>query len=283
MNKNHLHRYERDLTLRGFSPRTTKTYSRSCVAFLDHTRKDPFEITKEHIKDYLYYLINERELSASTVRQAPCAISYFYSQTLSRPLEVENIPCKKKEKKLPVVFSVPEVFRIINFAANMKHKTMLMLVYSSGIRVGELVNILLTDINRNLMRILVRQAKGHKDRYSLLSEVCLAQLEIYWKSYKPRRWLFNGRKEGRQISIRAVQHAFEIAKKNAGINRAGGIHSLRHSFATHMLETGSGIFQLQKFLGHKHLKTTLVYAHIREENIIARSPLDVYAKKYMND
>jgi site-specific recombinase XerD len=165
----------------------------------------------------------------------------------------------------------------------MKHKTMLMLVYSSGIRVGELVNILLTDIHRNLMRILVRQAKGHKDRYALLSEVCLAQLEIYWKSYKPRHWLFNGRKEGRQISIRAVQHAFEIAKKNAGINRGGGIHALRHSFATHMLETGSGIFQLQKFLGHKYLKTTLVYAHIREENIIARSPLDVYAKKFMND
>ncbi len=282
MFKNLLQRYERDLTLRGYSPRTRKTYYRSLIAFLNHTRKDPFEITKENIKDYLYYLVQERDLSASTLRQARCAITYFYSQTLSNPMEVENIPCKKKEKKLPVVFSIPEVFKIFNSAANLKHKTILMLVYSSGIRVGEAVNLLLTDINRNLMRILIRQAKGRKDRYALLSQVCLAQLEIYWKSYKPEHWLFNGRKEGTQLSIRAVQHAFEIAKKNAGINRSGGIHSLRHSFATHMLETGSGIFQLQKFLGHKHLKTTLVYAHIREENIIARSPLDVYAEKYMN-
>jgi integrase/recombinase XerD len=133
MYDNLLQRYERDLTLRGFSPRTRKTYYRSLTAFLNHTRKDPDEISKETIKDYLYYLVQERNLSASTLRQARCAISYFFSQTLSRTIEVENIPCQKKEKKLPAVFSVSEVFKIINSAANLKHKTILMLVYSSCI------------------------------------------------------------------------------------------------------------------------------------------------------
>jgi site-specific recombinase XerD len=132
------------------------------------------------------------------------------------------------------------------------------------------------------MRISVRQAKGNKDRYTILSSVCLDCLEKYWKAYRPEGALFCGRGKSSPLSSRAAQHAFEKAKTKAGITRPGGIHSLRHSFATHMLETGNGIFQLQKFLGHKHLKTTLVYAHISEENTIARSPLDVYADKFIN-
>lgn len=128
------------------------------------------------------------------------------------------------------------------------------------------------------MRLKVTQAKGFKDRFAILSSVCLSYLESYWKSYRPETWLFPGRIEGTPLSIRAAQHAYMIAKRKAGITKPGGIHTLRHSFATHMLETGSGIFQLQKFLGHKHLKTTLIYVHINEENIIARSPLDIYAE-----
>jgi site-specific recombinase XerD len=155
-----------------------------------------------------------------------------------------------------------------------------MLVYSSGLRVGELVELKASDIRRDIMRLAVRQAKGNRDRYAILSSVCLAQLEKYWKAYQPEKLLFNGQKKGKPISIRAVQHAFGKAKIAAGIKREGGIHSLRHSFATHMLEAGGGIFQLQKFLGHKHLKTTLIYAHIREENVIAKSPLDVYRDRF---
>lgn len=281
MNTELLRRYERDLVLRGFSPRTRKTYSRNLVRFFEHTGESPEKVTSEIIKDYLFYLIHGRKLSASSLRQARCSIQYFYSQTLPRALEVENIPCLKKEKKLPVVYTVEEVARIINAAGNIKHRTILMLAYSSGLRVGELAALKIGDINRSLMRISVRQAKGHKDRYAILSELCLKQLEEYWKVFRPTDWLFPGRVKDKPLSIRAVQHAYEKAKKNAGITKPGGIHALRHSFATHMLETGSGIFQLQKFLGHKHLKTTLIYAHIREENIIARSPLDVYAERFI--
>jgi integrase/recombinase XerD len=278
-----LKRYERDLALRGFSPKTQKTYYQNLVKFLQNVSSNPHEITKENIKDYLYYLIRDRELSESTLRQARCAITYFFAQTLSMPIEVENIPCLKKPKKLPTVFSIDEVFRIIKAVDNMKHRMILMLAYSSGLRVGELVKIKITDIRRNIMRLAVRQGKGYKDRYAILSSVCLTHLEKYWRIYRPDDWLFRGQKKNMPISIRAVQHAYEKAKQKAGIARPGGIHSLRHSFATHMLETGSGIFQLQKFLGHKHLYTTLIYAHISEENVIARSPLDVYAEKFHNE
>jgi len=280
ISQNLLHRYERDLALKGFSPRTQNNYYRNLIYFFNHTSDEPEHITGEIIKDYLYYLIKDRKLSPSSLRQARSAITYFFKQTMNRPIEVENIPCQIKQRRLPTVFSVDEVAVIINSTENLKHKTMLMLAYSSGLRVGEIVELKVTDIRRDIMRLNVRQAKGHKDRYTILSQTCLTQLEKYWKSYKPENWLFNGKKHGTQISTRAVQHAFENARKSAGINKQGGIHTLRHSFATHSLEAGGGLFQLQKFLGHKHLSTTLIYAHISAENIIAQSPLDVYKDRF---
>ena len=201
MNTQLLQRYKRDLVLTWFSPRTQKTYYRNLELFLKRTAKNPDEITRDNIKDYLYYLIKDKHLSHSSLRQARCAITYFFSQTLQKPLEVENIPCLKKEKKIPTVYSVEEVFRIINAADNIKHKTMLMLVYSSGLRIGELVMLKITDIHRNIMRISVRQGKGHKDRYTILSGVCLKQLERYWKACQPHDWLFEGQKKDRPLSI----------------------------------------------------------------------------------
>ncbi len=278
-----LQRYKRDLALKAYSPKTQDTYYRNIISFLKYCNQPIDEITKDTVKNYLYHLIKDRQLSQSTLRQARSAICYFFSQTLSKPMAVENIPCQKKERKLPVVFTANEVFRLINAAATMKHKTMLMLTYSSGLRVSELVKLKPCDIVRDSMRLIIRQAKGAKDRYVILSSVCLEQLEVYWKAYRPKEWLFNGRKPGRPLSIRAVQYAYYNAKEKAGITKEGGIHLLRHTFATHMLETGSGLFQLQKFLGHKRLNTTLVYAHIQEEKIIARSPLDVYVEEYHNE
>ena len=154
-----------------------------------------------------------------------------------------------------------------------------MLIYSSGLRVSEISKLIPSDIIRDKMRLKIRCAKGNKDRYTILSHICLKYLEKYYKTYKPEYWLFPGKKGKNPISIRAVQHAYYKAKENAGIIHEGGIHTLRHSFAAHCLETGMGIFQLQKFLGHKCLKTTLQYVQLQEENIIARSPLDVYGQK----
>jgi integrase/recombinase XerD len=128
------------------------------------------------------------------------------------------------------------------------------------------------------MRVRIEQGKGNKGRYTILAGTCLTYLRQYFRKYRPSRWLFEGYTRGNPISIRACQHAFELAKKKAGIRKECSFHSLRHSFATHFLESGGGLFQLQKFLGHKHIKTTLIYAHMQEEKVIARSPLDVYAK-----
>lgn len=280
MSEQILQNYKRDLALRGYSTRTQITYYRCIISFLEYCKEPPETITKETIKNYLYCLIKEKSLSESSLRQARSAICYFFSQTIGRDVEVENIPVQKKKRKLPEVFTVEEVFRIIHSADNIKHKTILMLTYSSGLRVGELVNLKVSDISRDSMRLKVRDAKGGKDRYTLLSEICLNHLEQYWKIYRPENWLFCGRNRGEQISIRAIQHAYYRAKIKAGITKQCGIHTLRHSFATHMIETGSGIFQLQKFLGHRHMTTTLVYVHLNEEKTVARSPLDVYADRF---
>lgn len=277
-----LKNYQRDLTLKGFSRRTCDIYCHGVLDFLKYTNGEIENTDSEKIKNYLYHLITDRDLSDSSIRQARSSIKYLFAQTLNRTIEVENIPCRIKQKRIPTALSLEEVSRIINSTENIKHKTMLMLIYSSGLRVGEIVELEPSDIRRDIMRLKVRQGKGHRDRYTILSKTCLEQLEIYWKQYRPSRWLFNGRTRGTQISIRAVQHAFEKAKRIAGITKECGIHSLRHSFATHMLESGGGLFQLQKFLGHKHLQTTLVYAHICEERIIARSPLDVYREIFLN-
>jgi site-specific recombinase XerD len=199
---------------------------------------------------------------------------------MNLPYELEYFPFPKKEKKVPNVFSYSEVFKIIKNASNLKHKTILMVIYSSGLRVSEVIKLTTDDIIRSNKRLRIRQSKGHKDRYTILSDVAVRCLEKYWKAYRPYRWLFTGKKVENHISVRACQHAYYKAKQKAGITKDGGIHTLRHSFATHSLEVGMGIFQLQKFLGHRCLKTTLQYVHLQEENIIARSPLDYYAQRF---
>jgi|WetSurSiteA1Bulk_404760.scaffolds.fasta_scaffold19318_2 integrase/recombinase XerD len=278
-----LKRFKRDLALKGYSSKTQTTYYQTFVNFLNHTGMKPENITKEIIKDYLYHLILEKKRSNSLLQQTRSSISFFFNHTLGKPMIVDNIPVPKKIKKLPKFFSVDEVFKIINAAGNLKHKTMLMLTYSSGLRLNELTSLKVTDIHRSSMRLLVRQGKRNKDRYTILSSVCLNWLEEYWKAYKPHDLLFCGRKPNGPMSPRAIQHLFNSAKEKSLVTRPGSLHSLRHSFATHMLESGNGIFQLQKFLGHKDIRTTLIYAHVHEENITAYSPLDFYKDRFFNE
>jgi site-specific recombinase XerD len=274
---NLLTRYQRDLALKGYSPRTREHYYSNVKQFLSHCRINPSRIDPEIIKDYLYYLITEKKASDSKIRQAHSAIRYLVIQTLAQNWEAGAIPRVKKKKRLPLVYSVPEVFSILNYAANLKHRTILTLIYSSGLRVSEVVNLTIHSIKRDQKRLLIRDGKGGKDRYTILADSALLLLEEYWRQYRPAHWLFYGR-QGRPLTVRACQHAFHLAKQRCGLEKEGGIHTLRHCFATHFLESGGGIFQLQKFLGHKNLKTTLVYAHVREEHISAVSPLDFYGQ-----
>jgi integrase/recombinase XerD len=273
-----LERYKRDLRLRGFSEPTYKTYLLCIKQFLLYCDQPIENLDCERIKDYQFHLLTEKKASDSKVRQVYSALKYFYIQTLGRSWEEMKIPQLRKKKKLPSCFTFNEVISIIEHSANIKHRTLLTLIYSSGLRVSEAAKIKLTNIKREKNRLLVSLGKGGKDRYTILSDICLDQLENYWRLYKPEYWLFPGRK-GNPLSARACQHAFYRAKEKAGITKEGGIHILRHSFATHFLESGGGLFQLQKFMGHKCLKTTLVYAHVQDENIVATSPLDFYGKR----
>jgi len=254
-----LNQFKQDLVIKGFSNCTEDSYLRNARKFIEYSKLPVTKLDSSHIRDYLYNLIKVQKLSNSTIRIAYSAIKYLFCQTLKKPWEIESIPQVKSIKKLPVSFSFEEVDAIIRNAGFIKHKAVLMLIYSSGLRVSECRRVKLTDIYRKNMKLLVRQAKGNKDRYTILSKRCLIMLEKYYRACKPKDWLFSGRFKDRPINIRSIQHAYYIAKEKAGITKNCGIHTLRHSFATQFLEAGGGIFQLQKLLGHKNLKTTLVY------------------------
>ena len=266
--------------LRGYSERTQTHYSGNLRQFLEYSEVSREIPGREKIKDYLYYLIHEKQSSQSKIKQAYSSIRYFYTQTLQQSWEGFDIPRFKKKKRLPLVFSREEVAALLQHSGNLKYKALFSLIYSSGLRGSEAVHIQIDDIKRSSQKLLVRQGKGNKDRYTVLSLNCLKILEDYWRVWRPERWLFSGRDASRPLHPRSCQHAFVKAKQAAGITKPGSVHTLRHSFASHFLEAGGSIFHLQKILGHKNVKTTLIYVHIQEEKLRVLSPFDVYGPDF---
>ncbi len=191
----------------------------------------------------------------------------------------------RKDKKLPVVLSKEEVAKIINSVDNVKHKAILMLVYSAGLRVGEVVRLKTEDIDSKRMLIHIKGAKGRKDRYTLLSEIALGILREYWRQYKPQKWLFEGARKDRYITTRTVDKVMEHACTKADINKDVSVHTLRHSFATHLLEGGTDLRYIQELLGHQSSKTTEIYTHVSTQSLgKIKSPLDgLNLKKGGND
>lgn len=188
---------------------------------------------------------------------------------------IYEIKRPRKDKKLPVVLSKEEVAKIILSPDNIKHKAILMLVYSAGLRVGEVVKLKPEDIDSKRMLIHIKGAKGRKDRYTLLSEIALHTLKEYWKKNRPEKWLFSGFKDGRYISTRTVQAIFDHAKEKASIKKTATVHSLRHSFATHLLEGGTDLRYIQELLGHASSKTTEIYTHVSSKALgKIKNPLD---------
>ena len=266
----------RELTIRNYSPKTIKTYM-SCVrSFEDYSAPTLLrDLSVDDVRDYLLYEIEERKLSAGTISQIINSIRFLYIEVLRRPFEIGEIERPKRGRKLPVVLSQEEVRALLEGLGNLKHRVMLMLVYSAGLRVGEVVTMRPEDIDSERKMIHVRSGKGMKDRYTLLSDVVLEVLREYWKAYKPRRWLFEGRIPGEPYSIRSAERVFEIAATKAGIEKHVSIHTLRHSFATHLLEQGTDIRFIQELLGHSSVKTTEIYTHVSRKQIATlRSPID---------
>ena len=264
------------MELRNFSPKTQTAYLASVTKLSKHYMKSPEEISQDEVEDYLLYLKKERKLSYSTRNQVISGLKFFFNQTLKNSDMQLQLPRKKTPVKLPEVLSVDEVKRVINAPSNIKHRMILMTAYSAGLRVGEVVNLKLRHIVSARMLILVEDGKGVKDRYTILSKNLLENLRNYWQSYRPTKRLFPSTNPEKHISRSTAQKLFVSAKKKAGISKGRGIHTLRHCFATHLLEAGYDISTIQRLLGHRHLSTTLVYLHVSKKVIAAvKSPFDL--------
>jgi integrase/recombinase XerD len=258
------------------SHKTIKAYLSCLRSFVRYFRpRHPRELTGEDIRQYLLHLIEEKGFAASTVNQVFNALRFLYVELYSIPFRINEIPRPKSAKKLPVVLSQAEVVRILNAVKNLKHKTLLMLIYSAGLRVGESVRLRIEDIDSGRKLIYLRSAKGRKDRYTLLSNAVLEKLREYYRAYHPREYLFEGADGRKHLSERSVQHVFERAVRDCGVKKSVSVHSLRHSFATHLLESGTDLRYIQEVLGHSSSKTTEVYTHVSQKTLGKISnPLD---------
>jgi site-specific recombinase XerD len=269
-----------DLQLRGATTRTQTTYLREAGNLAKYFNRSPAELGEDELKEYMLYLMKERKLSDGTYRFYVAALKFLYRTTLKREWVVEKIKCPKRKRKLPVVLDISEVESIFSVTKNLKHKAMLMITYSSGLRVSETARLKMVDIDSKRMTVRIRQGKGGNDRYSILSQTALEQLRQYWKKYRPTEWLFEGEKKDDHITAQTIQTIFYAAVKRARITKPASVHTLRHSFATHLIEAGTSLHHVQLLLGHRSPTTTTVYLHVSRMNLAqVISPLDRAAKQ----
>jgi integrase/recombinase XerD len=269
-------RMKMDMELKGYSPNTIKSYIGHVSNFAKFYNKSPELLREKEIREYLHYCIMERKLSEGTVNYINASLKFFYTKTLNRYWNMDKLARVKQPTRLPAVLSPEEVKSIFDVTENLKHKAILMTVYSAGLRVSEVCNLKITDIDSGNMQILIREGKGKKDRYSLLSKANLEILRAYWKRYHPKEYLFSGRGRTDAITPRSVQLMLAKSIKKTGITKNVSIHTLRHSFATHLLDSGTDICYIQRLLGHARITTTTIYLHLRRMDLLnIKSPLDI--------
>jgi integrase/recombinase XerD len=263
------------LELKGYSLNTRKSYTSAFAFFLSGFQgRKPSGLQKPEIMDWLLQMKRERNWSASYQNLQINAIKFFFEQLLERPKEHYDLPRPKKPFLLPNVLSIDEVLRLFETTRNIKHRTMLMLAYSGGLRISEVINMKIGDIDSSRMVIHLHGAKGKRDRVVMLSEVLLEELRIYYRAYRPREYVFEGQGGGK-YSVRSIQLFFRRSVTSAGIRKRVTFHSLRHCFATHLLESGTDLRRIQKLLGHQNIRTTLRYTHVSNDDLIkVTSPLD---------
>jgi len=270
-----INKFEEELKLKGYTQKTRKNYIGHIQRIAVYFNKDISLLSTDEIKGYLLEVMDKQNKSLTYGSQAISAIKFLYNTILDRNEVIEKIPRPKKEKKLPNVLSKEEVKKIFDSIENRKHRAILLLIYSSGLRIGEAIRLKLEDIDSSRMLVHVYQGKGRKDRYSVLSKVALDELRGYVKKYRPDNWLFPGEDEDKFINERSVQRAFEKACYRAGITKKVTVHTLRHSFATHLLEGGTDLRYIQELLGHASCKTTEIYTHVTQKDLRnIQSPLD---------
>jgi integrase/recombinase XerD len=258
-------RFVDDLRLRNLSPRTIQTYA-SCVAqFARHFGRSPEGMGPEEVRTYQLHLIG-RGVSWSKFNQTVCALRFLYGTTLRRPEQVPMIPFGKRPKKLPCVLSPEEVARLLDATEPGRERLMMQMAYACGLRLEELLHLQVSDIDSSRMVVQVCQGKGRKDRLVPLARRLLEELRAYWRCHRPRTLLFPNRTQTAPLHAGTIQRRFQRVVKRAGLTKPATMHTLRHSFATHLLEAGVDVLTLQKLLGHSQLSTTALYLHLRREH-----------------
>jgi len=235
-----------DLQLIGITPKTQNVYLREVGNLEKYFKKSPEQLGEKELKEYLLYLLNERKLSQGTYRFYVSGLKFFYRTTLKREEVVANIQYPKRKNTLPLVLDLSEVEALFSVTKNIKHKAMLMITYSSGLRISEVSRLKITDIDSKRMMVRVEQGKRNKDRYTILSQTALDCLRQYWREYRPKQWLFEGTKKDSHITVSSITQIFHQAKKRARITKPASVHSLRHAFATHLIEAGTSLHHVWK-------------------------------------
>lgn len=270
-----LRRLAEELQIRRYSPKTRKAYVFQVRAFLRFAKKPADELSSEDVRAYLLHLSKHDTLSLAYHAQAVSALRFFFANVLPRPISTADLPRPRRDRKLPAVLDRSETLRLLDATTNPKHRALLMILYSAGLRVGEVVRLRVDDLDPVRRTIRVRAGKGRKDRYTLLSDRAFAAVRAYIAEYGPVSWLFPGERPSRHLTTRSAQHIVEKARQAAGIDRKVTAHTLRHSFATHLLEAGTDLRYIQELLGHESAKTTQIYTHVSRRDLARiRSPLD---------
>jgi site-specific recombinase XerD len=264
-----------DMKLRNLAPRTIQVYVSRVASFARHFGRSPEVLGREEVRAYLLHLVHDKHVSWSTFNQTVAGLRFLYEVTLGRDGVLVHVACPKQPKKLPVVLSLEEVARLFAAIVGLKHRAILMTAYAAGLRISEVVALRVEDIDSQRMVLRIRQAKGRRDRYVMLSPRLLALLREYWKAARPTEWLFPGDIPGRPLTASTVHRVCVQAARDAGLGKHVTVHTLRHSFATHLLEAGTDIRTIQVLLGHRNLKTTAVYTHVSPLAVeTTSSPLD---------
>jgi site-specific recombinase XerD len=265
-----------DLRIRNYAPSTVACYTRSVAEFASYFDRSPDKLGPKEIRQWQLYLLNEKKVRLPTYIQAICGLRFFYRNTLHRKIDVDRFPLPRYETKLPVILSKAEVKALLEAPKSLGERAILATMYGAGLRVSEVVNLKVSDLDRERKVIHVRGGKGHKDRQVMFSDSLREVLAAWWRWRRPKDWLFPGEKPGKPVSRETVHRMCKTAARLAGIGKRVHPHALRHAFATHLLDDGVSLPVIQALLGHLNLKTTARYLHVSDVALrSAKSPLEM--------
>jgi len=272
-----------EIKLRGLTESTEEEYLKKLNLFMEYYGNEPInEMSEVEIRSFLVYLIDEKQIAASTVNAYNSALRFVFGAVLGRTLNYQKIPRRRIHRELPQILTKTDIVKLLDCVINVRDRAILMTIYGSGLRVSEIVRLRVQDIDSANMRVFVHRGKGGKDRYTLLSQSSLDMLREYWRQYRPNHpdgYLFLNKDRSKQIHVRTVQDAFNSALGCAGIHKNYTVHTLRHCFATHLLESGVDVCRIKQLMGHTHIQSTTFYLHLINFDGSIKSPLDTLPKK----